>query len=95
MGQLSALALPSSAIRLDQPLPYLLVLDGDVARQQTVRTGTSGEVNGVAMTEILAGVQEGDQVLAAQAGAVPSGTKVRQPSPGAAAAPSAAASALR
>lgn len=93
VGRQSALAVPSSAVRLDQPLPYLLVLEGDTARQHTVRTGATGEVDGVTMTEILAGATEGDSVLAAQAGAVQSGTRVRRPAAGGAAASSAASGA--
>lgn len=79
LGQQSALAVPSSAIRRDQPQPYLLVLEGDQARQRSVSLGLSGQADGVAMTQILSGVREGEQVLAAQAGAVRSGTLVRLP----------------
>ena len=79
LGQQRALAVPSSAIRRDQPQPYLLVLEGDQARQRSVSLGLSGQAGGVAMTQILSGVREGEQVLAAQAGAVRSGTLVRLP----------------
>lgn len=102
LGQQRALAVPSSAIRRDQPQPYLLVLEGDQARQRSVSLGPSGQAGGVAMTQILSGVREGERVLAAQAGAVRSGTLVRLPQaaapgqarptpPAAATAPSAAA----
>jgi membrane fusion protein, multidrug efflux system len=91
-GRQTALAVPTSAIRIDQPQPYVLLLAGERVVQRTVQTGAQGQAEGQAMTAITAGLREGERVLAAQAGLVRDGTLVRLP---AAAAPAAAASAPR
>ena len=81
LAQQSVLALPSTALRIDQPQPYVLLLEGDRVVQRRVQTGASGQADGVAMTAITQGLREGDQVLAAQAGLVREGTRVRRPAP--------------
>lgn len=87
-GEREALTVPTSAIRIDQPQPYLIVIDEtQVARQRPVTLGVTGLVQGVQVTEVLTGVKDGSRVLAGRAGLVADGTPVRAP-----AAPSAAAS---
>lgn len=93
-GRLTALAVPTSAIRIDQPQPYVLLLSGDRVVHRTVQTGAQGQAEGQAMTAITAGLRDGDRLLSAQAGLVRDGTLVRLPGATAtsAAAPAAAAS---
>lgn len=79
LGEQPALVVLSDAIRVDQPRPYLLVLEGDTARQRPVTLGPVGEVQGQAMTAITAGVAEGSEVLSAQAGLVRDGSPVQRP----------------
>lgn len=93
-GRQTSLAVPTSAIRIDQPQPYVLLLAGDRVVHRTVQTGAQGQVDGQAMTAISAGLREGDRLLSAQAGLVRDGTLVRLAGAGAvgAAAPVAGAS---
>jgi RND family efflux transporter MFP subunit len=86
-----ALALPLSAVRTDQALPYVLQVLGDKAVLKTVQLGLRGEVAGQPWVEISAGLADGAQVLGASVGSVRDGTPVRLAS--AAAAPQATASA--
>ncbi len=77
-GEREALTVPTSAIRIDQPLPYLIVIDEtQVARQRPVTLGVTGLVQGVPVTEVLTGVKDGSRVLAGRAGLVADGTPVR------------------
>lgn len=78
VAQRQALAVPSDALRLDQPTPALLVLEGGQVHRREVRTGQTGLLpDGSAATEILDGVPEGAQVLAASVGLVRDGTPVQ------------------
>ncbi len=77
-GEREALTVPTSAIRIDQPLPHLIVIDEtQVARQRPVTLGVTGLVQGVPVTEVLTGVKDGSRVLAGRAGLVADGTPVR------------------
>jgi len=77
-GEREALTVPTSAIRIDQPQPYLIVIDDtQVARQRPVTLGVTGLVQGVPVTEVLTGVKDGSRVLAGRAGLVADGTPVR------------------
>jgi membrane fusion protein, multidrug efflux system len=78
-GTQTALALPASAVRLDQPQPYVMGVEGGRAVPRAVRLGASGQVAGVAMVEIVDGLAEGSEVLAGQVGQVPAGTTLRRP----------------
>jgi len=90
LERVTALALPVSALRTDQALPYVLKVDGGRAVRQTVQTGRRGEVDGQPWVELTTGVAAGDRVLTGQAGAVRDGTPVRLAAP---AAPASGASA--
>ncbi len=85
-----ALTLPVSAVRTDQALPYLLVMEGSKAVQRKVQLGSRGTVAGVEMVELLQGVTDGAQVLAGSVGVVRDGAPVRV-APGTALAPNTAA----
>lgn len=71
------LALPLSAVRIDQRLPYVMRVQGDHAQRAPVTLGQRGEVDGQPWVEIAAGLAEGAQVLAGSVGGVPDGTLVR------------------
>lgn len=86
-----ALAVPASALRNDQAQPYAIALVNGLAEHRPLQLGLRGQVAGVEMVELLAGLNIGDQVLAASAGQVPAGTQLRLSSPLSAALPAAAA----
>jgi RND family efflux transporter MFP subunit len=73
----SALAVPLSAVRTDQSLPYVLQLQGDKAQLTSVQLGQRGEVDGQPWVEIGAGLNDGARVLAGSVGLVRDGTPVR------------------
>ena len=81
------LALPLSAVRVDQAQPYVLQVLADKAVQKPVQLGLRGEVSGQPWVEIAAGLADGAQVLGGSVGAVRDGTAVRLVTPVASAAP--------
>ena len=81
LGRRNALALPLSAIRVDQALPYVLRIEAGKALVTPVRLGTRGMIDGQAWVEVAEGLAEGTPVLAASAGLVRDGTPVRLPAP--------------
>ena len=83
------LALPLSAVRMDQAQPYVLQVLADKAFQKPVQLGLRGEVSGQPWVEIAAGLSDGAQVLGGSVGAVRDGTAVRLVTPVAQAAPAA------
>jgi membrane fusion protein, multidrug efflux system len=93
----SALATSLSAVRVDRPQPYLLVLEGEVVRSRTVRLGRRGQERAGAaeLVEILDGVPEGAQVLSGSLGTLADGARWKRSAVPAAAsgAPAAQASA--
>ena len=103
LQQRQALVVPASSLRLDQSLPYLLVVDAGTAQARTVKTGGRGEVliDGVSESavEITDGVAEGAVVLRGTVGNLRPGTTVAvaavPATPPAAASAASAASAAR
>lgn len=92
------LAVPVSAVRVDQAQPYVLAVVGDRVEQRKVTLGQRGELqlDGTveAAVELTGGVAEGTVLLRGSAGAVRDGSRVKLPGAGAnAAATGAAASA--
>lgn len=74
-----AIAVPESAVRLDQPLPYVLVVaDGKVV-QRGITLGLRGvaEAGGPTLIAVSKGLRAGEQVLAGSVGVVRDGTPVR------------------
>lgn len=97
LQQRQALVVPVSALRLDQALPYLLMLEGGAALARTVKTGGRGEVlfdgRSESAVEVIEGVPEGALVLRGTVGNLRPGTRVAlagAAAPGAASAASAA-----
>lgn len=85
-GSVTAVAVPLSSIRTDQPLPYVqLVHNAKVLHQQIVM-GVQSTQDGQTWVAVQ-GLSEGSQILSSQVGAVPSGAAVQlAPTMGAAAA---------
>ena len=70
----TALVLPAAAVRNDQARPYAIAMAGGRAAQRPLTLGIRGRAGGVDVVEVLSGLDDGDQVLAASAGSVPDGT---------------------
>ncbi|MEY2874299.1 MAG: hypothetical protein RLZZ373_1670 [Pseudomonadota bacterium] len=77
LEQRRVLSLPLSAVRLDDALPYVVVLDGAALRRRTVKTGGRGLVDRVESVEIIDGLHGGDRVLRGSLGTVRDGTPAR------------------
>jgi len=95
----TTLAVPASAVRVDQARPYVLVISGDKAVQRGVTNGSRGEAmfgpTPEAAIEIIAGLAAGETILRSSVGAMPDGTRVRLPAAQAPAPAPAAATASR
>ena len=93
LSRRTALVVPASAVRSDQARPYVLVVDGGVARVRPVSTGERGQalVDGAPepVIEVTQGLQPGDLVLRAGVGGLRDGTPVRLPAAAASGAPAA------
>jgi len=92
----NVLAVPVSAVRVDQDQPYVLAVAGDRIEQRKVTLGQRGEllVDGSveAAVELTTGVTEGTVLLRGSAGAVRDGSLVRIAGGGASGSPTTAAS---
>ena len=77
LDQRTALALPLSAVRTDQAQPYAVRIRNGSAEQRPLTLGGRGQTAGLDMVEILTGLDEGDSVLAASAGLVPTGVRLK------------------
>jgi RND family efflux transporter MFP subunit len=77
-GTLRTLALPLSAVRVDQPQPYVQLIANNQVAHQTVTPGARGNVGGETMVAVQ-GLQEGAQVLSGSVGPVRAGTQIKTP----------------
>jgi len=75
-GRLRAVAVPLSALRSDQPQPYLQLLQDGQVLHRKVLPGEQGEVDGETMVAID-GLAPGTRVLRASAGALAAGTPAK------------------
>ena len=77
----NALAVPVSAVRIDQARPYVLVIEGGKAVQRAVELGVRGEARfdgrTEAAVEIISGAADGATLLRGATGAVRDGTPVK------------------
>jgi RND family efflux transporter MFP subunit len=94
LGQTTALAIPLSAVRNDQAQPYTIRLRDGRAERRVLTLGASGRPpqgapGGGDWVEVRSGLDAGDRVLAASAGLVADGVRLKPP----ATAPAVAASA--
>lgn len=80
----TALAVPVSAVRVDQAQPYVLEVAGDRVELRKVTLGQRGEVlidgRREAVVELTTGVTDGTVLLRGTTGALREGTPVRLPS---------------
>jgi RND family efflux transporter MFP subunit len=104
LGQTTTLAMPLSAVRNDQAEPYAIRVAGDGqasrAERRVLVLGTTGQpLHGVGgsgtWVEVRSGLQAGDRVLAASAGLVADGMRLKLAAPPATAAAASAASGSR
>lgn len=72
-----ALAIPASAVRIDQAKPYAIVFAQGRAERRSLQLGNRGMVASQPMVEVLGGLAECERILAASAGSVPEGTALR------------------
>lgn len=83
MQRKTALAVPVSAVRIDQAQPYVLAVQNGKVALRSVGLGLRGEatLNGRidSVVELTSGAQAGDTVLRATAGAVRDGALVKLP----------------
>ncbi|HKX95513.1 MAG TPA: efflux RND transporter periplasmic adaptor subunit, partial [Methylibium sp.] len=72
----TALAVPASAVRIDQALPYAIALEEGraVARPLALGLRSSAAAGGEALVEVTAGLAEGSTVLRGSVGTVRDGT---------------------
>jgi membrane fusion protein (multidrug efflux system) len=75
----TALAVPASAVRIDQALPYAIALEDGraVARPLALGLRSNAGTEGEALVEVTAGLAEGSTVLRGSVGTVRDGTRLR------------------
>ena len=103
LAQRDVLAVPLSAVRVDQAQPYAIRVNNTTAERRPLKLGARGYLADQAgqprieWVEVLDGLIANDRVLAASAGLVPDGVRLRLPgaAPAAPSAPASAASAAR
>jgi RND family efflux transporter MFP subunit len=81
-GKITGLLVPSHAIRMDKPTPYVQVIENNKVRHQTVPVGTTGQMiintRPVSVAHILPGVLNENSVLVAgTVGILREGTSVK------------------
>lgn len=74
----TALSVPLSSVRTDKPLPYVQIVENGRIEHRTVEPGARGSVDGETMIAVK-GVNDGEVVLRASAGALRAGTAARLP----------------
>ncbi|MDH4392195.1 MAG: efflux RND transporter periplasmic adaptor subunit [Aquabacterium sp.] len=84
LGQTTALAIPLSAVRNDQAQPYAIRLRDGRAQRRVLALGAQGRPAQHAAgagdwVEVRSGLEAGDRVLAASAGLVPDGVRLKLP----------------
>ncbi|AKJ28304.1 efflux RND transporter periplasmic adaptor subunit [Caldimonas brevitalea] len=78
VGRSAVVAVPESAVRLDQPQPYVLVVESGKVLQRRVTLGERGHngPRGERLVAVASGLKEGEPVLQGSLGAVRDGTSV-------------------
>ena len=80
IDHVQALAVPLSAVRTDQPQPYVQLISGHQVLHQTVEMGARGERDGQTLVSIK-GLAENANVLSGSVGTLRAGTVVKFTSP--------------
>jgi RND family efflux transporter MFP subunit len=76
-GQVSALAVPLTAIRTDKPLPYVQVVEGNRIAHKSVQTGARGQAGDDEVIVAVQGLPAGSVVVKGSVGPLREGTAVR------------------
>jgi RND family efflux transporter MFP subunit len=77
-SQQQVLAIPMSAVRTDAAQPYVIRWHAGMAEHRRIGLGAHGRAaDGTELVEVASGLQAGDKLLAASAGAVADGTALR------------------
>ena len=71
------LNIPQSAIRYDAGLSSVYVIEDNVLQQKPVSLGVQGEINGVAVVEVLSGVAKDNKIVKTNLGSLRSGISVK------------------
>lgn len=71
------LSIPQSAVRYDAGLSMVYVIEGSVLQQKPLTLGMQGEVNGVAVVEVLSGLVKDSKVVKTNLGSLRSGMPVK------------------
>lgn len=79
-GALHTLSVPLTAVRTDQPKPYVQLIQATQVLHQNVELGPRSEVDGQTLVSVK-GVPEGSTVIAGTVGVLRSGTPVKIASP--------------
>lgn len=77
-SKISAIAVPTGAVRTDKPQPYVQVIQDKKVVHKTVTTGTRGEFEGAEYV-VVDGVAENTPVLRGNVGAVREGVAIQEP----------------
>ena len=75
--RMGVLNIPQSAVRFDSGLSSVYVIEGSVLQQKPVTLGMQGEINGVAVVEVLSGVAKGNKIVNTNLGRLRSGMPVK------------------
>lgn len=75
--RMGVLNIPQSAVRFDSGLSSVYVIEGSVLQQKPVTLGMQGEINGVAVVEVLSGVATGNKIVNTNLGRLRSGMPVK------------------
>lgn len=76
------LNIPQSAVRYEAGLSFVYVIEDNVLQQKPLSLGMQGEVNGVAVVEILNGLVKDSKVVKVNLGSLRSGLPVKIVQPG-------------
>ena len=71
------LTIPQSAVRFDAGLSSVYVIEDNVLQQKPVTLGMQGEVNGLAVVEVLSGVAKDRKIVKTNLGSLRSGMPVK------------------
>ena len=71
------LTIPQSAVRFDAGLSSVYVIEDNVLQQKPVTLGMQGEVNGLAVVEVLSGVAKDSKIVKTNLGSLRSGMPVK------------------
>ena len=75
--KMDVLNIPQTAVRYDAGLSSVYVIEDNVLQKKTVSLGVQGEINGLAVVEVLSGVSKGNKIVNTNLGSLRSGLSVK------------------